>query len=54
MSRYTLQAVLICSAVLVAVAAPLARQATAPQQHQHQTPDKAKPQSDVMAKCMRR
>ena len=52
MSRYTLQAVLICSAVLVAVAAPLARQATTPPLHEHQTPDKAKPQSDMMAKCM--
>jgi hypothetical protein len=52
MSRYTLQAVLICSAVLVAVAAPLARQATTPPPHQNQTPDKAKPQSDMMAKCM--
>lgn len=51
MSRYTLQAVLICSAVLVAVAAPLARQAAPAQQHEHQTPDKAKPQSDMMAKC---
>ena len=51
MSRYTLQAVLICSAVLVAVAAPLARQAAPAQQHEHQTPDQAKPQSDMMAKC---
>ena len=51
MSRYTLQAVLICSAVLVASAAPLARQAAPAQQHEPQTPDKAKPQSDMMGKC---
>ena len=52
MSRLALQAVLVCSVALLAVASPLARQATAPQPHQHQTPDKAKPQSDMMAKCM--
>ncbi len=51
MSRYTLQVVLVCSVVLAAVAAPLARQAAPAQQHEHQTPDKAKPQSDLMAKC---
>lgn len=51
MSRYPLHVVLVCSAVLAAPVAPLAQQATPPQQHDHQTTGKAKPQSDMMAKC---
>lgn len=53
MIRFTRHAFAVCSAVLLVVAVPRAQTnpPAKPQEHQHQMPDKAKPPSEMMAKC---